>query len=164
MRECAVGARPTYGLEFVGTNGSLGISRSGFIVNPEDDVPAENQIPGVKDGHPTGGPRPVPLDRPRIPRTGAVADQTGKSSVQYENHARNFLDCIRSRRTPISDLESAHRTATACHLGNISLRLGRSLKWDPKAETILGDTEAAKMLVRAYRAPWDKELKALGVG
>ena len=70
---------------------------------------------------------------------------------------------MRTRRTPLSDLESAHRVATACHLGNLSTRLGRSLKWDAKAETISGDSEAAKLLVRTYRAPWDKELKALGV-
>jgi predicted dehydrogenase len=162
MRECAASTKPSYALEFVGTNGTLGISRSGFTVTPEDEIPPENQVPGVRDGHPTGGPRLVKVQQ-RIPRTGAVADRSGSSAKQYHNHARNFLDCIRSRRTPLSDLDSAHRVAIACHLGNLSLRLGRSLKWDAKAETIAGDVEAAKLLVRAYRAPWDKELKALGV-
>jgi predicted dehydrogenase len=163
MRECAVGTRPAYNLEFVGTNGTLGISRNGYLVTPEDDVPPENQIPGIKDGHPVGGPRAVAVGEPRIPRTGAIADRTGKSDEQYRNHAQNFLDCIRTRRTPLSDVESAHRVAIACHLGNLSLRLGRSLKWDAKKETIADDAEATKMLVRAYRAPWDKELKALGI-
>jgi hypothetical protein len=105
----------------------------------------------------------VEVAAPRVPRTGAVADRSGKSDEQYRNHARNFLNCIRSRRTPVSDLEGAHRVAIACHLGNLSLRLGRSLAWDAKAEKITGDAEAAKLLVRPYRAPWDKELKALGV-
>jgi predicted dehydrogenase len=163
MRECAVGSKPAYGLEFVGTNGTLGINRLGYLVSPEEDVLPENQIPGVKEGHPVGGPRAVPVGEPKVPRTGAMADRSGKSEEQYRNHARNFLDCVASRRTPLSDLESAHRTAIACHLCNLSLRLGRSLKWDGKKETIVGDEEAAKMLVRAYRSPWDKELKALGI-
>lgn len=77
---------------------------------------------------------------------------------------RNLLDCIRSRKQPISDLESGHRVATMCHLANLSLRLGRRLRWDEKTEEIIGDAEAAKMLVRPYRAPWDAELKSLRKG
>ncbi len=68
---------------------------------------------------------------------------------------------MKSRATPISDLESGHRVATACHLANISLRIGRKVRWDGERETIVGDEEAARMLVREYRAPWDRELKAL---
>ena len=80
-------------------------------------------------------------------------------------HARNFLDCVKSRQQPLSDLESGHQIATACHLSNISLRLGgRKLVWDADHEEVVGDKEANAMLVRPYRAPWDKELKALRVG
>ena len=54
--------------------------------------------------------------------------------------------------------------AAACHLSNISLRLGgRKLVWDANKEQVVGDKEANAMLVRPYRAPWDKELKALRV-
>jgi predicted dehydrogenase len=67
------------------------------------------------------------------------------------NHMGNFFDCIESRKTPISDLESQHRSVTTCHLANISLRLARPIKWDPEAETILGDSEAAAMLSRPQR-------------
>jgi len=49
-----------------------------------------------------------------------------------------------------------------CHLANISLRTDRKIRWDPEKEQIVGDAEAAKMLVRPYRKPWDAELKALG--
>jgi hypothetical protein len=76
-------------------------------------------------------------------------------------HARNFLDCVKSRQQPVSDLESGHRVATACHLANISLRLGRTVHWDAKQETVIDDEKAAAMLERPYRAPWNKELKAL---
>jgi predicted dehydrogenase len=163
MRECAAGPKPEYNLEFVGTKGTLGISRSGFAVTPDSDVAPANQVPGVKDGHPAGGPRPIAVASPRPPRTAAMTDKTGDSATQYKNHARNFLDCIRSRKTPVSDVASGHRVALACHLGNLSLRLGRSLRWDAKAEMIPGDAEAAKHLVRPYRSPWDKELKVLRV-
>jgi hypothetical protein len=71
------------------------------------------------------------------------------------------LDCVKSRQQPVSDLESGHRVATACHLANIALRLGRTVRWDAKQETVLDDAEAMAMLERPYRAPWDKELKAL---
>ena len=163
LRECAAGARPEYPLEFIGTKGTLGISRSGFAIVPEADTLPENQVPGVKDGHPVGGPRPVLLTELRLPRCAAVTDRSGNSAAQYRAHARDFLNCIRSRKSPVSDAASGHRVAVACHLANLSLRLGRSLRWDAKAETIPGDAEAVKHLVRPYRSPWDKELKALGL-
>jgi len=47
-----------------------------------------------------------------------------------------------------------HRSATVCHLGNIAVRLGRKLTWNPITEVIVGDPEAARMLARPYRAPW----------
>jgi predicted dehydrogenase len=163
MRECAVGPKPEYPLEFVGTKGMLGITRSGFAIKPDPDIPSANQVVGVKEGHPAGGPKPVAVSSPAKLRTDAIVDQSGSSAEQYLEHARNFLDCVRTRRTPVSDLESGHRVATACHLANLALRLGRSLRWDGKAETIPGDAEAARQLIRPYRSPWDKELKALGV-
>jgi nitrite reductase/ring-hydroxylating ferredoxin subunit len=76
-------------------------------------------------------------------------------------HARNFLDCIKSRETPISSVEDSHRVATACHLANISLRTGRKLRWDAEGEQIVDDTQASAMLVRPYRRPWDDVLKSL---
>lgn len=70
------------------------------------------------------------------------------------NHHQNWLDCIRSRDLPICDVEIGHRSATVCHLGNIAIRAGRKVAWDPKAETIVGDADAAAMLSRPYRDPW----------
>ena len=51
-------------------------------------------------------------------------------------------------------MEVGHRSATVCHLGNIALRTGRKLTWDPAKEQIVGDSEANAMLTRPYRAPW----------
>jgi hypothetical protein len=68
---------------------------------------------------------------------------------------------VKSRKEPLSDLQSSHEVAIACHLSNISLRTRRKLVWDAEKEEIIGDAEANAMLLRPYRAPWDAELKAL---
>ncbi len=70
------------------------------------------------------------------------------------DHHQNFLDCLKSRKLPICDVEIGHRAATICHLGNIALRLGRRIQWNPATERIVGDDEAAKWVSRPYRAPW----------
>lgn len=70
-----------------------------------------------------------------------------------DNHFRNFVDCVLSRKEPIAPIEAAHRSITIAHLGNISLRLGRDLKWDPSAERF-ADDEANRMLSRPMRGEW----------
>ncbi len=67
------------------------------------------------------------------------------------NHMGNFFDCVQSRSTPISDVLSSHRTVSTCHLGNISMRLGRPLKWDPVSEAFINDPEADTWLKREQR-------------
>jgi hypothetical protein len=67
------------------------------------------------------------------------------------DHMRNFFDCIKSRGTPISDVETHHRSMTTCHLCNIALMLGRELKWDPKAEKFNGDEQATQLMSRPRR-------------
>ena len=70
------------------------------------------------------------------------------------NHQQNWLECIRTRKMPICDVEIGHRSATVCHLGNIAVRTGRKLTWDPAKEEIIGDKDAAAMLTKPYRSPW----------
>ena len=69
-------------------------------------------------------------------------------------HIRNFLDCMRTRKLPNSHPEIAQRVHTIIHCANLALRLGRRLKWDPKAELFVGDEAANNMLSRTMRAPW----------
>jgi len=71
-----------------------------------------------------------------------------------DNHHKNWLDCIKSRAKPICDVEIGHRSATVCHLGNIAVRTGQAIAWDPEKEQIINNPEAAKMVEKAYRAPW----------
>ncbi|MFH1942633.1 MAG: gfo/Idh/MocA family oxidoreductase, partial [bacterium] len=65
-----------------------------------------------------------------------------------------FLDCIRSRRETIAPVEIGHRSATACILGYLSMKLNRKLRWDPEKEIFLRDDEANRILSRPYRNPW----------
>jgi len=69
-------------------------------------------------------------------------------------HHANWLDCIESRERPICDVEIGHRSVTVCHLGNISMRLGRPLRWDPDGERFVGDEEANRWLYKPMRPPW----------
>ncbi|WP_420146699.1 Gfo/Idh/MocA family protein [Spirosoma sp.] len=71
-----------------------------------------------------------------------------------DNHYKNFLDAIRSRKPPICDVEVGHRTASVCTLGNIAYQLGRPLRWNPVAEKFDGDPEANKLLSRPMRTKW----------
>jgi predicted dehydrogenase len=73
--------------------------------------------------------------------------------IVSKSHHKNWLDCIKTRTLPICDVAIGHRSATVCHLGNIAIRTGRKITWDPKAQTIVGDAQAAAMLSRPYRAP-----------
>jgi predicted dehydrogenase len=155
-REGSMGDGAGSGLEFYGTKGSLKIGREGFQIFGDDKRPPENAIP-VFRGHPTGGAvrQEVKPEKLTPPRT-----EKGSSAEQFDLHVRNFLDCIRSRQRTIADVEDGHWTAVSCHLANISLRLGRSIRWDAEKEEILNDKEASAMLERPYRKPWDQALKA----
>jgi predicted dehydrogenase len=73
---------------------------------------------------------------------------------ESNNHQRNFLDCIKSRKPTIAPAETAHHSATPGHLGLISMLVGRKIKWDVQKEQILDDREATKLLTRPYRPPW----------
>ncbi|MGZ5544299.1 MAG: gfo/Idh/MocA family oxidoreductase, partial [Limisphaerales bacterium] len=75
-----------------------------------------------------------------------------------ENHMQNFFDCIRSRKQPICEAEIGHRSVSVCHLGVLSMRLGRKLKWDPKHEKFIDDKDANKWLSREMRKPFDYSL------
>jgi predicted dehydrogenase len=159
-REASLGEPAGSSLVFCGTKGSLSISRSGFAIVPDKVIRPENAVPQFTGSQPAGGVVRTREAESKLWTT-AREDKSGNSLDQFRRHVRNFLDCIKSRMAPISDLESSHRVATACHLANLSLRLGRSLKWDGQRETIADDTEAASQLARPYRAPWDRELNGV---
>jgi predicted dehydrogenase len=119
-------------LEFHGTTGTLSVDRRGVKITPEG---------WEGDGEDRKTPKADPLDEQPAPDLTLL-------------HVRNFLDCVKSRAMPVADVEEGHRSAAMCHLGNIATRLRRSIRWDPVAESIAGDPEAAGLLHYEYRAPW----------
>ncbi len=157
VREASLG-RNGGGMEFFGTKGSLTISRTGFEVHPDKRTAPENQIPQMM-GHPVGGPQ---LRKDIQPEPWTEAVKVRVPDDLWPRHARNFLDCVKSRQRPNADAEDGHRTATACHLANMSLRLGRKIGWNPETEEIVGDPEASAQLERPYREPWAGVLRSLG--
>ncbi len=130
-------------------------------MTPDPKLAPADAIPRFGGPHPVGGPASTGDRELDAKRTGVVEDRSGNEYDQFRRHVRDFLDCVRTRRQPISDIESGHRVVTACHLANLSLRLGRKLRWDAQRETIVDDREAEGMLERPYRAPWDAERKTL---
>lgn len=124
----------SYGIEFYGSEGTLLLDRDGFEILPE---------------HRSEGNR-------RIPRMYAM--QAANRNDQGQDHVRNFLDCVRSREAPISDIEAGHASAAACHLANIAYRTRSRIEWDPQSESLFGPEEAAAMLNRPYRSPWKLEV------
>ena len=82
----------------------------------------------------------------------------GAQRLEVSNdHMGNFFDCLRSRKSPIAEVEVGHRSASVCHLGVIALRLGQNLRWNPEKEKFVGDhaREANTWLAREMRQPFD---------
>lgn len=99
----------------------------------------------VNRGRITGKPveeledNPLPEDRIKL--------------YESDDHMGNFIECIKERKEPASNALAHHRTVSACHLANISLRLGRKLNWDAEKEQFVGDDEANSMRSRPQRPP-----------
>lgn len=86
---------------------------------------------------------------------GPATGEPGRVSQPAPIHMANFLDCVRTRKTPNAPPEVAHLSCALTHLGNVAHRTGRVLTFDPKAETFPNDREATAMLTKEYRKPWD---------
>lgn len=154
-----VEGRPN-GIVFYGTNGTIVIDRESWEVVPEHDPflpPAMDRVEAqVKLGSIVW---PVGFDRSKkietVLRCQAMRETGIKIDPSFQEvHVQNFLDCVRSRKLPVADVEIGHRSVTACHIGVIAYRLGRTVRWDGKQETFIGDTEAQAMLTKKYREPW----------
>jgi len=81
----------------------------------------------------------------------------GSSAESTSTLIRNFLDCIKSRQTPLCPLEEGHRSTSFAHLANIALATKTRLLWDAEEEQFTNSTEANKLLHYEYRKPWKLE-------
>jgi predicted dehydrogenase len=87
--------------------------------------------------------------------TKAGFDRGPWKAYESPGHARNFLDCIKSRKDCIAPPDTAHRSITPGHLGYVSNQLGRAVRWDSAQQQIVGDDEAQRLLMAVhYRDPW----------
>jgi hypothetical protein len=124
------------GVLFEGTEGRLFVNRGTVSGKPIEDLA---QSPFRREDFKLYG-----FDNPTRP------ERAGKLDAII-NHMGNFYDCVVSRKQPLADVQSQHRSASVCHLANISMRLGRPLEWNPEQERFIDDTEADGWLDRERR-------------
>lgn len=86
--------------------------------------------------------------------SGKMIHSEREPSPDFNHHARNFIDCVKSRKQPNGDIETGHLSTVLCHLGNIVARTKRAIRYDPKTERVLDDPEADKLVSRTYRQHW----------
>ena len=113
-----------WGIVFTGSEGTLMLSDFGWEVTPERKKQSLE----------------------------AAKHKAGRDSIYP--HVRNFLDCVKSRRQPVENLELGHAVSSAAHLGNISLRTGEKIVWDHENEKITSSKAADELVGVAYRKPW----------
>ncbi|HEY1189727.1 MAG TPA: Gfo/Idh/MocA family oxidoreductase [Gemmata sp.] len=132
-------------IEFRGTKGTMYFRPNGYEIVPEVVTPNEFAAR-------------TPLDRTieKGWRTGAKPQIEAKKvdgAIRDADHARNFLDCVKSRKTPTCDVERGHRCTTAALIANIAHRTKSYLEWDAKAERFTNNEAANKLLSYEYRKP-----------
>jgi predicted dehydrogenase len=128
------------GIKFEGTKGWIFVTRGDYRVTASDPVPDAS---GVK---------PLDAGDPAIIRS-SIGPNELHLYVSDDQHG-NWLDCIASRKAPITNAEIAHRACSACLIHHIAMKLKRKVYWDPVAEKFKNDDEANRMLSRPQRAPY----------
>jgi len=133
-------------VEFRGTKGTLYLNSNGWEVVPDAITP--NAFP-VRS----------PIDR-KVERSWRMGEKPMIEPKQISGdsdtapHARNFLDCVKSRARCHADAETGHRSTTTTLLANLALKTRALLEWDAKAEKITNNSGANKLLRCNYRAPY----------
>ncbi len=122
-----------HGVAFHGNNGVLVVDRGGWEVHSETETKKRKKTYRMAGE----------------PRRGSGGEDS------HLLHVKNFVECMDSRKPPVSDVEVGHNSMIACHLANIAFRAGRRVKWDVEKEKVIGDAEAQKLVMKEYRAPWN---------
>jgi hypothetical protein len=134
-------------VEFRGTLGTLLMQEGSFEILPEkirtQELPALSPLARKENA-----------EQARATKQSSAAKVSRPGSADTAFHARNFLDCLKSRQTTACPVEVGHRSTTATLLARIALHRHRYLEWDPVQERITNDAEANRYLSYEYRAPW----------
>ena len=138
--EASSGGLFTYGeVEFRGTLGTLYADENGYRITPTRNGQFQSYTNTLKPEEFSVKDNPLP--------DGSSGDSTGTL-------VRNFLDCIKSRETPLCSIEDGHRSTSFAHLANIALATQERLQWDPEKERFTNSKEADRLLHYEYRSPW----------
>lgn len=127
------------GIKFIGDEGWIFVSR-------EQQGGQTSSDPAIR----ATSLKPLDASDPKLLDPNGVTVKFLESS----SHHQNWIDCMKSRATPLAPAPVAHSANTACIVSWIGMKLGRPLTWDPKAEKFVNDAEANSMLSRPERAPY----------
>ncbi len=130
----------TNGIRYEGSEGWIFVSRGNYSATASDPASLKNNS-GALDA-----------SDPKI--LTSVIKESEINLYTIENQHGNWLDCIKSRKAPISPVEIGHRACSVCLITHISMKLGRKLQWNPQAELFVNDDEANKLLSRSQRFPY----------
>jgi predicted dehydrogenase len=149
-----------YQIEYVYASGVTltckSVARENFYGQPTGQVRKPGEENGVRfegtDGWIFVTRGKIEASRPEI--LSAELPSNAERLYVSNNHMGNFFEGVRSRKPTICEPEIGHRSVSVCHLGVISLRLGRKLNWDPAKEVFVDDAEANGFVAREMRKPW----------
>lgn len=130
-----------WGATIYGSEGTLKLS-----VNKYEFFEGNSKTPAMAQDHLSE------LDKYEEDRTEKDLERHVAPAIRV--HMQNLLDNIATRGRPTSDIVEGHISAASCILANMSMKLGRSLTWDPEKHEVVGDDEANGLLARPYREPW----------
>lgn len=135
-------------VEIRGTKGTLYLFGDGYEIVPDvikvKEFPARTPLNRDLDREYREGAKPV-IEAKKV---------RGKSTADTTYHARNFIDCVKSRKKPNCDIETGHRSTSATLIANIALKTNSLLEWDAKTETFKNNKLANKYLSYKYRTPY----------
>src|SRR5439155_8815234 len=144
----AAAARPAE-IEFRGTKGTLYVQGNGYEVVPEaitqEEFPARSPLTRDTDNRYRAGAKPL-----IEPKKVAAGRDGGDTAL----HARNFLDCVKSRARCNCDIETGHRSTVPALLGNIAYKTRSYLEWDGQKEKITNRADLNRFLSYGYRPPY----------
>jgi myo-inositol 2-dehydrogenase / D-chiro-inositol 1-dehydrogenase len=128
------------GVRYEGTEGWIFVTRGDYTASPTDPVAADRSSKALE------------ASDPKILKS--VIKENEIHLYKIDNQHGNWLDCIKSRKEPISPVEKGHRACTVCLITHIAMKLDRKLNWNPDKEQFVNDNEANSMLSRPQRAPY----------